>query len=232
MNMWYNKLPSDTSWASLWSSYVRCPDCSGIRLLEGNCAGYGQPLPPPDSRFIDIAGQKIMTNTYMGAEGRSEDYVYLQLIEREWKRPVKPVGAAGSPDEQPSARAGIVILFWAYFETRIERLLRAIWRDAPTPLLEDALARHNSIGSRLERFYRISCETTYFSDLGALGYTDIADILSTTQRSRNDFAHGSPKAIDDELVKLVVDNLQREHESWIAVFNRRATKPRISSSLA
>lgn len=167
---------------------------------------------------------------YMGGEGRGEDWVYLQLIEREWKRPVLPTELLSpGPGPAPSARAGIVVLFWSYFETRIERLLRGIWQNAPSVLLEDALRRYLSIGSRLDRFYKLSCETTYFVDLKELGYADIAEFLAEVQKKRNDFAHGSPQSIDDSLVELVVTNLQREHQSWVAVYNRRAAKPRRSS---
>ncbi len=34
-----------------------------------------------------------------------------------------------------------------------------------------------------------------------------------------------PRAIDDMLVTAVVENLQREHEAWIAVFNRQVRRP-------
>ncbi len=171
----------------------------------------------------------VSMHVQMGGEGRGEDWVYLQLMEREWKRPVTPAEllplGSGRP---PSARAGIVILFWTYFETRIERLLRAIWQDAPVPLLEDALSRYLSIGSRLDRFYRLSCQSTYHADLRELGYADIAEFLIEVQARRNEFAHGSPQAIDDALVELVVENLKREHESWVAVYNRRCSRPNIS----
>jgi hypothetical protein len=176
---------------------------------------------------MDVGGGRMMRmHVQAGGEGRGEDWVYLQLMEREWKRPAMPAEllplGSGPP---PSARAGIVILFWTYFETKIERLLRGIWRNAPPPLLEDALTRYLSIGSRLDRFYRLSCQSTYSADLKDLGYEDIADLLANVQLRRNEFAHGSPQAIDDTLVELVVSNLKREHESWVAVYNRRAAKP-------
>jgi hypothetical protein len=63
----------------------------------------------------------------MGAEGRYEDWVYLGMMEREWKRPVADDDrfSGFSRESAPSPRASIVLLFWSYFETRIERLLRA-----------------------------------------------------------------------------------------------------------
>src|SRR5579872_3988321 len=148
------------------------------------------------------------------------------MLEREWKRPVTDADRLPEPDpnRQPSARATIVVLFWSYFETRIERLLRAGMRDVPPRLAEDTLQRYTSIGSRLDRLYRVLFETTYGADLTELGFDDIRRHLTQVQERRNAFAHGDPRAIDDTLVVAVVDNLKREHEAWIAVFNRRGVR--------
>jgi hypothetical protein len=161
-----------------------------------------------------------------GAEGRYEDWVYLQMLEREWKRPVAESDrlSQSDPTRQPSARAAIVVLFWSYFETRIERLLRAGMRDVPPRLAEDTLQRYSSIGSRLDRLYRVLFETSYWADLIELGFDDISRHLIKVQERRNAFAHGDPRAIDDALVVAVVDNLKREHEAWIAAYNRRGAR--------
>jgi hypothetical protein len=92
--------------------------------------------------------------------GRYEDYVYLDMLEREWKPPVvieQIQTLAGTP---PSPRAGIVLLYWSYFGTRIDRLLRSGLRNAPSSLIEDSLERYSSIGSRLDRFYRVVFNST------------------------------------------------------------------------
>jgi hypothetical protein len=179
---------------------------------------------------LDANGRKVLQAVFMGAEGRYEDWVYLQLMEHEWKRPASPtdVFAGIPPERQPSARASIVILFWTYFETRIERLLRAVYREVPPALVEDTLIRYVSIGARLDRLYRVACGSTYFADLRELGYGIIADHLVRVQQCQNAFAHGDPRAIDDGLVAAVVEQLPVEHEAWIAVFNKRATRPRRS----
>ena len=222
--MWYDDLPPGAPWSGLWSEYTICGNCSGIRRLEGVCGGCGRPSAPLIGSPAEVGGRIVETRIYMGAEGRSEDYVYLRMIEREWKRPVAE--AERETGAQFSPRAGIVVLFWTYFETRIERLLRGMWRDAPNALLEDALARYQSVGSRMDRFYRLSCQSTYFADLNQLGFASIAELLAKVQAKRNQFAHGDPEAIDDALVTAVVQNLKLEHESWVAAFNLRASKPR------
>jgi hypothetical protein len=163
---------------------------------------------------------------FMGAEGRYEDWVYLQMLEREWKRPVTDADRLSQPDptRPPSPRAAIVVLFWSYFETRVERLLRAGMREVPPRLTEDTLQRYSSIGSRLDRLYRVLFETTYWADLTQLGFDDVSRHLTEVQQRRNIFAHGDPRAIDEALVTAVVNNLKREHEAWISVFNRRRTR--------
>jgi hypothetical protein len=163
----------------------------------------------------------------MGAEGRYEDYMYLQMMEHEWKRPVLESERfpGSSPDNGPSPRASIVILFWSYFETRIERLLRAGLHDVPERLLEDALRRYSAIGTRMNDFYRIAFASTYREDLEEVGHGQIWPHLARIQERRNQFAHGQPQAIDDALVQSTVEMMKMEHEAWIAVFNKRAAGP-------
>ena len=159
----------------------------------------------------------------MGAETRYEDYVYLQLLEREWKRMMRD---SASRDQLPhtesvSTGASIVLLFWTYFETRIEQLLRDALRRIPPRFLEDALKRYSFIGARLTTFYKIAFDSTYFFDLTSLGYSDVKNHLSRIQKQRNTFIHGAPQSIDDALATAVVEMIKREHEAWIAVYNHR-----------
>lgn len=160
---------------------------------------------------------------FAGAEGRYEDWVYLNMIEREWKRPL-PVSDERDEPGGPSPRAAVVLLFWTYFETRIERLLRGGMRNVPDGLTRDTLKRYASIGTRLHQLYQVLFDTTYFKDVKAVGFSDVAGHLERVHKQRNDFAHGHPGAITDELVARVVEMLKREHEAWIAVFNKRSTR--------
>jgi hypothetical protein len=163
----------------------------------------------------------------MGAEGRYEDWVYLQMLEREWKRPISDSDRFLDIAEasRPAARAVIALIFWSYFETRVERLLREGARSIPSSVLEDLLRRYSSVGSRVDRLYRILFGTTYWLDLEGLGYHAVSQLLQRVQQKRNDFAHGHPEAISDDLVESLIAGLRDEHEAWIAVFNKRATHP-------
>jgi len=161
----------------------------------------------------------------MGAEGRYQDYVYLDMLEREWNRPVTDVDFLEIPEShRPAARSAIIIVFWSYFETRIERLLREGMRHLPSAVAEDLLRRYAAIGARLDRLYKIVFGSTYLSDLRILGFSRVASLLEQVHHARNAFAHGQPEAISDTLVTDLVSLLKDEHESWIAAFNKRATR--------
>lgn len=229
--MWYEDLARGGSWSALWSGYTICGACSGIRLIYDACQTCGDPPDSRESVQVQLSDGREVTvprAIYTGAEGRYEDYMYLQMMEREWKRPLNEAEEVSTlnTNEGPSPRAALVIAFWSYFETRIERLLREGLKAVPPRVLEDLLQRYSSIGARLDRLYRIAFDTTYFDDLTALGYTRIRECLTKVHRARNAFAHGNPRSIDDALVLNLVSLLKAEHESWIAIFNRRAAVPR------
>ena len=185
-------------------------------------------MPSSEPQLVHVDGQdKLVSSAFMGAEGRYEDWIYLNMIEREWKRPLLDTDhfPAFSWNDGPSPKASIVLLFWSYFETRIERLLRAGLRDVPERLLDDALRRYSSIGARMNDFYRVAFASTYRQDVEEVGYSPVWPHLARVQERRNLFAHGQPQAIDDILVRSTVEMMTVEHEAWIAVFNKRAARP-------
>lgn len=224
---WYNE-QQDRSWSALWTGYIVCGRCHGIRQLKEPCAACGDPSPNTEWTVIrlDDGREERVASAFMGAEGRYEDWMYLNMMEHEWKRPVLETDRfpSSTARESPSPRASIVILFWSYFETRIDRLLRAGLDGVPERLKEDALKRYSSIGSRMNEFYRIVFDSTYREDLQHAGYPQIWTHISTVQERRNRFAHGWPQAIDDALVQTTVELLKAEHEAWIAVFNKRVAR--------
>jgi hypothetical protein len=226
--MWYEGLSKDKSWSALWNDYTICGRCHGIRSFKGACQICGDPPFSMESQVIrDRSGREFrVPQVFMGAEGRYEDWVYLRMMEREWKRPVVDEDRFPGLSENagPSSRASIVILFWSYFETRIERLLRAGLREVPGRILDDILRRYSAIGARLNDFYSVAFSSTYKKDLEDVGHGHIWPQLALIQERRNQFAHGQPQAIDDALVQGVVEKMKEEHEAWIAVFNKRATR--------
>ena len=231
---WYESLPEPRSWLWLWSRYQRCW-CGGIRLHVGTCAACDEPVPEPRSiavRAADGTEHRVYEAT-MGAEGRYEDYTYLTMLEEEWLRQTKPDLYASIPeDRRPSARAIVVLIFWTYFETRIERLYLETTLSVPRTVMGHLLKRNPTVGRRLDDLYEVVFSTTYFADLTELGYGRAADLLRRVQKARNRFAHGHPEAIDDSLVEDLVAGLDHEHEAWIAVFNRRLKEARKQTGTA
>ena len=208
--LWYESLSDDQSWVSLWSGYVRC-GCGGI-WTGRSCA-----TPTETNTRVPSA--------YPGAEGRYEDWIYLRMLEREWLRPVEADLYDSIPeDHRPSARAIVVLVFWSYFETRIERLFRETGETVPEKVMDHLLDRYPFVGARMDRLYKVVFSTTYLDDLNYLGYGKVAVLLRRVQRCRNRFTHGHPEAIDDTLVEELMAGLKDEHEGWIAVFNARACR--------
>ena len=202
---------------------MRCT-CGGIRLVDGLCPVCGED--PPDLDWVvvrDADGTELrVPPVFQGAEGRFEDWVYLRMLEREWLRPVEADLYASIPtDHRPSARAIVVLVFWTYFETRIERLFRETARGVPTQVMAYLLGRYSGVGARMGRLYKVVYSTTYLADLNDLGYGKVAALLKRVQECRNSFTHGQPESVDDSVVESLVASLKDEHEAWVAVFNLR-----------
>ena len=154
------------------------------------------------------------------------------MLEREWLRPVEADLYASIPeDNRPSVRAIVVLVFWSYFETRIERLFRQTARAVPDQIMAHLLDRYSGVGARLDRLYKVVFSTTYRADLGDLGDGNVAALLKRVEGCRNRFVHGEPEAIDNSLVEALVAGLKDEHEGWIAIVNRRLKETRKGSSL-
>ena len=226
--LWYESLSDDRSWVSLWSGYVRCV-CGGIRSIEAQCPGCGGDPPKLDWVVVRDAGgtDHRVPPAFNGAEGRYEDWIYLRMLEREWLRPVDAELYDSIPDDRrPSARAIVVLVFWSYFETRIERLFRETAKAVPEKVMDHLLDRHSFVGARMDRLYKVVFSTRYRADLNDLGYAKVAALLKRVEERRNRFTHGHPEGIDDALVEELVAGLKDEHEGWIAVFNRRLKEAR------
>ena len=165
---------------------------------------------------------------FNGAEGRYADWTRLGMLEREWLRPVDADFYDSIPEDgRPSAQAVVVLGFWSYFETRIERLFRETATAVPQRVMDHLLERHSFVGTRMDRLYDVMFSSTYRADLNDLGYARVAALLKKMEYRRNRFAHGHPEAIDGALVEELVAGLKEEHEAWIAVFNRRLKEARV-----
>jgi hypothetical protein len=145
----------------------------------------------------------------------------MQMMQREWTRSTSDHEFETFPMlKLMSTKASVVLLYWTYFETRIERLLKVGLDGIPDHLSKDMLSRYSSISARLDKLYKVVFDSTYYNDLKALGYEHLVSHITHVQKKRNEFIHGNPRAIDDELVYSVVRNLQEDHEAWIKIYNK------------
>ena len=232
---WYESLPGNRSWGLLWSGYLRCV-CGGIWTTnppEPECPVCGEAPPKPDWGTVrDGAGnEQRVPQAFQPAAGSFDVWIYLRMLEREWLRPVDADLYGSIPDDRrPSARAIVVLVFWSYFETRIERLFRETAPTVPEQVMDHLLERHSFVGARMDRLYKVVFSTTYRAELNELGYGKVAALLKRVEECRNRFTHGHPEAIDDALVEELVAGLKDEHEGWIAVYNRRLREGRQGST--
>lgn len=220
--MWTENIPLDKNWTYLWHDKVLC-SCGAIKNVSSQCPVCNS---RNDSGATVIRGkdhlkESVIMYTYQGAEGRYEDYVYLRMIEHEWKRSVPSNEIDSTFLDGVSEKASIVLIFWSYFETRIERLLRLGLKGNKQNIIEDVLDKYSSISSRLEKLYKVVFNSTYAADLKSIGKGDIWEHICKIRNSRNEFIHGNPKAINDELVYSIIEKLKEEHDSWINVYNKR-----------
>jgi hypothetical protein len=220
--MWFEALPPGRGWTSLVSDHVLC-GCKGIRTVTLACPACGSA--PYDLSLLSFeteAGVRFaVPPAFPGAEGRPEDYQLLTLMEREWRRPPFDSGEKSWLTAGMSDRVTLVLLYWTYFESRMNRLVDLGLRTLPPGVKEELARRYDSVSSHMKALYQILYGVRYRDDLIAVGAEPVDGHLAQVQDARNRFVHGDPGAISDGLVERVVKNMKAEHDAWIAVFNRR-----------
>jgi hypothetical protein len=147
----------------------------------------------------------------------------LALMKREWDRPLLELDQGLAVGRQPSQRMLIVILFWTLFEHHMDRFFDAALGTLPPSIRADLLRRYGTIGSRMDRLYKLTFDTTLEKDLTDLGHGQVYHHLLKVQAKRNEFVHGDSEAIDDALVRETVEQLPEVQAAWLALFNLRCT---------
>jgi hypothetical protein len=214
-------------WVRRWRSLITCGECSGLMYTNAPCPVCGRDYRNLPNQRIELEGQIVEVQPAFAGAINWSDYILLRLMHQEWQR-MPAVGEVftGIPEERrPSPRLLIVILFWSLFENLMQRFFEAGMRSLPTAISRDLLNRYSSIGSRLDRLYRILFDSTLDADLRQLGYDDLRNHLAEIQRRRNAFIHGNPETIDEELVRLTIERLPVVQEAWISLYNLRCTEP-------
>lgn len=190
------------------------------------CPVCGQDYRNAPPQRMELDGQVIEVQPAFAGAVSWSDYVLLRLIHQEWLRPAAtPDNFAGMPDERrPSSRLLVVILSWSLFESLMGRLLETAMRPLPPSVSKDLLTRHSSIGSRMDRLYKIVFGSTLEADLRQLGYHQLWTHLRDVQKRRNAFIHGEPEAINDGLVDKTAEYLPLLQEAWMRLYNLRCAR--------
>jgi hypothetical protein len=213
-------------WWGKWRDRIRCGTCQGLMDLKASCTVCGCDYRnlSPTEHLID---GKLVTfpPVFAGALDWSP-YVMLQLMEREWLRPLPMNGTLSvvPRSNSPSSRVLLVLVFWTYFESLMGWFYETATSGLPGTVGPDLLRRYSFIGARLDRLHKILFGATYRDDLNTLGFGTIWDHLANVQQQRNAFMHGNPEAITDSLVEDTARLIPEFHEAWIASFNVRCAK--------
>lgn len=89
---------------------------------------------------------------------------------------------------------------------------------------KDLLKRYFSIGIRLDKLYSLLFESNFSNDFISVSHENLYLLLIDIKKTRNEFIHGNPEAITDEIVDKVVDNLESFQQAWIDLFNLKCTR--------
>jgi hypothetical protein len=212
-------------WWGCWKDLFRCGNCWAYVGSSSLCPVCAHDYRNPEPREITIDGKlRTIPQAFAGALSWSH-YVMLQLMHREWLRPLPEETNPSLPaDHKPSSRVLIVLLFWTFFETMMTGFYETATGGLPKSVGADLLKRYNSIGSRLDRLHIVLFGTTYAKDLDQLGFTAVRKHLENVQDKRNAFMHGNPEAISDSLVAETVRMIPAFQEAWTQSFNLRCAK--------
>jgi hypothetical protein len=216
---WIKSLPENSGWSWLMAQYVSC-HCGGIRMIDGICPACGAPPYDTEPKPHPEDPSRLIYPAFAGAEWRVADYVLLHMMEQEWGR-AKKIEEEKIALSKVSERAAIVIFYWTYFETRMERLIQIGLDQLSEAESKDLAARYSGVGYHMRELYQILFGVKYREDLIAVGATSIDGHLDQVQKARNRFIHGDPDALTDALVHRVVEKMADEHRAWVDVYNRR-----------
>jgi hypothetical protein len=213
-------------WWGAWRDRIRCGTCRGLMDLKAPCPVCGCDYRNLQPNQYVVSGRVLtVPSAFAGALDWSP-YVMLQLMEREWVRPLPKEGklSALPQGNTPSSRALLVLIFWTYFESLMGWFYETATNGLPGTVGADLLRRYNFIGARLDRLHKILFGVTYKDDLNRLGCGTIWQYLEEVQRQRNGFMHGNPESITDVLVEDTVRLIPEFHEAWIKSFNMRCAR--------
>jgi hypothetical protein len=224
--MWLDKLKPGDSWMGIWTNKFTCGKCLGIIEISDSLIC---PICKNDNRGKEITfllkdgtETTVPTATLMGPLDYTS-YSILELMRLEWERPVSSHNDRAESAYKIPERLLIVILFWSLFENLMDVFFTKALRKIPPNISDDLLSRYGTIGSRMDRLYKLLFSITLKDDLISIGKEKISEHLKQLQNKRNEFIHGKPYAIDEKLINETLSELQETQGAWIQLYNKRCT---------
>jgi len=197
---------------------VHCYECNALydRIA---CPVCGHVIEAEKVRQPD--GSYVERRTVPGALGWST-HLLLEMMRREWER----ADDGPAPMGKTSRKLVIVILFWTFFESLMDRFYHAALGDLDEAEAAKILRKFKFVGGQLDELHKSLWGVSFWEDLAALDYLPLAQQIRTIQERRNAFIHGDPEAIDDSLVAQTMGILMDVQFAWIKLFNTRCTHKR------
>lgn len=219
------EIKSWQSWIEAWSGIVVCNNCSAI-IDKDRCSYCSyQHITGSATQIVNVNGKEVEVPITTRTGGMDyTTFSFLNLMEREWKRPAyKPTFGNYNGHEIPE-RLLIVLLFWSLYENLLDKFFTDALVDVKESISKDLLKRYASVGSRMDQLYKMLFSTSFKDDITEIGYGHIYDHIKNVQNKRNQFMHGDANAIDDSLVKDTIEYLQESQKAWIALYNKRCAR--------
>lgn len=218
--MWLDELQPGDSWMGVWKMKYHCGNCYAI-IDHDPCTVCGY---IHQARIDPHDPDQRPSLTLMGAI-TNHTYVTLNLMQREWERPLLPEDTvSGLSGEDIPQRILVVILFWSLFENLMDRLFEAKLRSLPPKIAGHLKKRFSNISARMNEFYTLVFDVSFREDLHEEGFAGIYAHLCQLQERRNAFMHDDPTAVDQALIEQTVGHLQDIQTAWIALFNKHCAK--------
>lgn len=213
------------NFTEFWYGKIHCNECMAIFNSE-ECPVCKQKIKPRIVEYIDQSGNKIkVSSALMGAIDYTV-FSLLRLIQREWERELtnEDIFNGIEDEKKPSQKLIIVILFWSLFESLMDTFFEHAMYLLTENIKKDLLKRYFSIGIRLDKLYPLLFETNFSKDFISVSNENLYLLLIEIKKIRNEFIHGNPEAITDEIVNKVINNLVPIQKAWIDLYNLKCTR--------
>jgi hypothetical protein len=216
---WLEPANPGLSWMGPFDKKFHCNGCHAI-IETMLCPVCGNQHDTSFGEFKDVKGKVHRYTLAFQGPITHISLLYINLLQREWELPESiPDSRLNLWNTGVPQKYGIVLLFWSYFEHLMDVLLTQGLRDTPARIADHLMNRNNSVGQRMGKFYQLVFNRKFNEDLKDLGYGYIYEHLKNLQQKRNEFIHGNPQSITEELLNDTLRYFPDTLQAWILLYN-------------